>query len=245
MQILLLDIETAPHKVYVWGLFDKFINTERVEESGYVLCWAAKWYPDGEIVGASSSDGHKTMLKGIHRLLNEADVVVHYNGIKFDIPSLNKEFIESDMVPPSPYKQVDLYQVARRRFKFASNKLSWIAKELGLGEKTQHEGFQLWVKAMDGDSDAIDRLAEYNKQDVKLLEALYIKLLPWIEKHPNHGAFTDVQCCPKCGSIKFQRRGYAVSNMSRYLRYQCILCGGWFRGSTNLRPSGEKTGNIT
>ena len=44
------------------------------------------------------------MIKGIHKLLDECDAVIHYNGSKFDIPTLNKEFLLHGLHPPAPYK---------------------------------------------------------------------------------------------------------------------------------------------
>ena len=42
-KILSLDIETAPAKVYCWGLWDQNIGINQIVEDGYVLCWCAKW----------------------------------------------------------------------------------------------------------------------------------------------------------------------------------------------------------
>ena len=86
----------------------------------------------------------KTMPKGIHGLLNDADAVVHYNGTKFDIPTLNKEFLLHSFNPPSPYKQIDLLRVVRSNFRFPSNKLDYVAQRLNLGKKHEHEGHELW-----------------------------------------------------------------------------------------------------
>ena len=33
------------------------------------------------------------MVSRVHGLLDDADVVCHYNGKKFDIPTLNREFL--------------------------------------------------------------------------------------------------------------------------------------------------------
>ena len=44
-KILLLDIETAPAKVYSWGLFQQDHGINQVVEDGYMLCWCAKWSP--------------------------------------------------------------------------------------------------------------------------------------------------------------------------------------------------------
>ena len=70
------------------------------------------------------------MLEGIHKLLDEADAVIHYNGKRFDIPSLNKEFLLNGMFPPAPFKEIDLLTVARGRFRFVSNKLDYVAQQL-------------------------------------------------------------------------------------------------------------------
>jgi len=176
----------------------------------------------------------KAMLGRIHKLLDEADAVVHYNGIKFDIPTLNKEFLKKGFGPPTPYKQIDLLRVCRYAFRFESNKLDYVSQALGIGAKVRHEGFELWTKCMAGDKSAWKRMERYNRGDVRLLEDLYKRLIPWIDKHPNHGAFQDVQCCPKCGSEKFQQRGWAVTTVMKYPRYQCQGCGGWFRGNKSV-----------
>ena len=246
MRILLLDIETAPNKVYSWGLWDQNIATNQVQETSYILCWAAKWYGEKQIhFDSVRRSGQRNMLGRMHKMLDEADIVVHYNGLKFDIPTLNKEFISLGFAPPAPYKQVDCLKEVKRMFRFQSNKLDFVSQALEIGAKVQHEGFELWVKCMDGDEAAWKRMEKYNRGDVKILETLYTRLRPWIDKHPNSGAFEDIPCCPKCGSEKYQHRGYAVTQMMKYPRYQCQSCGGWFRGnkSISLRKQ-ERMANI-
>src|SRR6185369_12801417 len=118
MRLLLLDIETAPNLVHVWGLWQQNVGTNQIIASGYVLCWAAKWYGEKEVLFSSIHDtSAKKMLTGINKLINEADAVVHYNGRSFDMPTLNKEFMVHGMQPPSPYKQVDLCRVAKEEFR--------------------------------------------------------------------------------------------------------------------------------
>jgi hypothetical protein len=236
VKILLLDIESAPNRVYSWGLWDQNIATNQVEETGYVLCWAAQWLGSNEILFDSvKASGRKAMLKGMHKLLSDADVVVHYNGLKYDIPTLNKEFIKTGMTPPSPYKQVDLYQVVRRAFRFESNKLNFVSEALEIGQKVKHEGFKLWVDCMDSKRPDYERswgkMERYNRGDVRLLAKLYRRLRPWITRHPNLSASRGVLCCPKCGSDKVQKRGEQAAQVRRYIRYQCQTCAGWFRGS--------------
>lgn len=233
---LLLDIETAPNKAYAWGLWDQNIAINQVIESGYMLSYSAQWLGDSEIVYHDRRESG--MLDGIHKLLNSADIVIHYNGSKFDIPTLRKEFIKAKMPPPSPFKQLDLMQVVKRTFRFESNKLDYVCQALGIGGKARHQGFELWVGCMEGDERCWRIMERYNRQDVRLLNRLYGRLLPWIEKHPNHSAFADDFCCPKCGSKKFQLRGTQVAVLRSYQRYQCQSCGGWFRDNGTKRTRG-------
>ena len=240
MKILLLDIESSPNTAHVWGLWQQNVSINQLMESSYVLCYAAKWLGDEEVVFDSVHQAKpKAMLKGIHGLLNDADAVVHYNGTKFDIPTLNKEFLLHSFNPPSPYKQIDLLRVVRSNFRFPSNKLDYVAQRLNLGKKHAHEGHELWVKCMNGDKDAWKRMEQYNIQDVVLLESLYNSLRPWIRNHPNHNLFADDHVCPNCASTRLQKRGTSISSTGTYQRYQCSSCGTWSQSTKSIKSSVE------
>ena len=231
MRILLLDIETAPNTAYVWGLFKENIPLARIIASGYVLCWAAKWLDGNEVIFSKQSDPN--MLHRIWALLDEADVVVHYNGRKFDIPTLNKEFIKNDMTPPSPYRQIDLLTVVRSQFKFTSNKLSYVAEYLGLTKKVSSVGFETWIACMEGNEQAWNEMEVYNRGDVITLQDLYIKLLPWIKNHPNYSLYKQQTVCPNCGGNHLNKRGTAHTVGGIYQRYRCMDCGTWSRSIKN------------
>lgn len=230
MKILLLDIETAPNTAYIWGIFKENIPLARLIDSGYVLCYSAKWAGSNEIMFDSVHNSTpKNMLAGIYELMDEADAIVHYNGTRFDIPTLNKEFLMNGFAPPSPAKQIDLYLTVRKQFRFLSNKLDYVAQQLGLGKKKETT-FELWVGCMRGDEDAWAKMEEYNVQDTILLEEVYNVVKPWIKNHPNHGLHTDEPVCPNCGKAHFHRRGFAYTHAGKYQRYTCLNCGNWFRG---------------
>lgn len=235
MKILHLDIETAPNLAYVWGLWKENIPTARIVNNGYVLSWAAQWEGSREVMFDSIHKSKpKMMLKRVHKLLDQADVVVHYNGKSFDIPTLNKEFITHGFNPPSPYKQIDLLQVVRETFRFPSNKLDYVLQTLKLGRKVRHPGFEMWVKCMAGDEKSWAIMERYNKRDVTETAKLYRRLRPWIKGHPNHAAYNGGGAkCPHCGSTKYHRRGYAVVRQRKYPRFQCqsAKCRAWFRGT--------------
>lgn len=242
MKILLLDIESAPNLVHVWGLWQQNVGLPQIIDSGYVMCWAAKWLGKKEIMFSSiHQESPEDMLSKIHYLLNEADAVIHYNGTKFDIPTLNKEFVLYGMPPPAPYHQIDLLKTARQQFRFPSNKLDYIAQALGLGKKKEHIGHELWIRCMNNDKKAWKEMEAYNKQDVVLLEKVYERIKPWIKSHINYSLYTDDSLvCPQCGSKHYVRQGYRTTSGGKYPRYQCTSCFTWFKGTKSEAP---KAGN--
>lgn len=161
VKTLIIDIETRPTLAYVWRPYKENVSVDQVVDPGGVMSFAAKWYgePNSKTVFYSDfHDGHDAMLWKAHDLLDEADIVMHFNGRKFDIPHLQREFMENAMLPPAPYKQVDLLEVVKKQARFFMNRLAHVAPQLGLKGKVEHEGFPLWLKCMDGDAAAWKRM---------------------------------------------------------------------------------------
>lgn len=247
IKILHIDLETAPHKVFAWGLWKQDIHIDNIVEAGYTLCFAAKWHGQKDMIFKSvHHDGADDMVQTAHDLINEADAVVHYNGTKFDMPILNQEFLAHGLEPTSPVQQIDLLKTARKQFKLPSNKLDYVARFLGLQGKVKHKGMQLWLDCMDGDESAWKVMKRYNIQDVRLLEKVYKALLPWIKDHPNMGLFNDKDrpVCTNCGSHHLQRRGLERTKTQTYQRYQCISCGKWQRSRLNDTPPNQKANTL-
>lgn len=220
----------------MWKTFKEYISLSQLIETSKILCWSAKWAGTDQVMFDSVQiSPHESMLSRIHMLLDEADAVVHYNGLRFDIPVLNKEFLLANFGPPAPYKNIDLYRTVKNVFKFTSNKLDHVVQQLDLGKKVE-TSFDLWIKCMEGDKDAWKHMEEYNKQDILLLEKLYYKMLPWIPNHPNYTLYTNSEeiLCPTCGSTHYHCRGYAYTAIGKYQRYQCLACGKWYKDRKNL-----------
>jgi DNA polymerase elongation subunit (family B)/predicted RNA-binding Zn-ribbon protein involved in translation (DUF1610 family) len=230
MKILALDIETRPALVYTWGIWNVNVGVDQIVDPGGMISYAAKWIGEDEVEFRSDfHDGHKRMVKRVWKLLNEADVVLHFNGRRFDVPHIQREFIELGLLPPAPFKQIDLLETVKRQFRFLSNKLAFVSPQLGLEGKVEHEGFMLWLKCMENDEDAWERMKQYNIRDAALLEDAYNLLRPWIKSHPSIAIEEGLTACPKCGGERLQARGWAYTRQSKFRRYQCQDCGGWVR----------------
>lgn len=243
MKILFLDLETSPNLAFVWGLWQQNVSINQLMESTEVICFGARWHGKKEVIFKSlHHHGKKAMLDELHKLMEEADVLVGWNSAAFDSKHIKREFIENGYLPPSPYKEMDLMRVVKSQFKFPSNKLDYVAQTLGVGAKVQHSGFDLWVKCMADDKKAWAEMKEYQIQDVNLLIDLYEILKPWIKNHPHAALHEGVEGgCSNCASTNLQRRGQARTITATYQRFQCMDCGKWLRGDKTIEKTTYKS----
>lgn len=235
MKILAIDIETRPSLAYVWKLWDENVGLDQLVQSGEMISFAAKWVPGSKTEFWSTFHNSKEeMVNRAWELLDTADVVLHFNGKKFDIPHIQREFLEAGLTPPSPYKHIDLLTTCRSQFKFPSNKLQYVVRQLGLGKKIEHDGFRLWLRCMNNDPEAWKMMKKYNIADCELLEDLYNVVKPWIRNHPSFAAHHSDDICPRCGSDDLKSRGYYILTTGKYPKYKCGGCGGWSRGTKRV-----------
>lgn len=242
MKTLLIDIESAPSLAYVWDYFKANINPNQVLDNGYIISYAAKWLDKEEIIYSDNRKFNDTSIVAeIIGLLDEADVVIAHNALKFDIPTINARAVVAGLKPPSPYKIIDTLQVAKKEFRFKKNSLEHISNQLKCTPKGGHKkfpGFELWLECLRNNDEAWQELMEYNVQDVKTLEEVYLKLRPWIKNHPNVGVYkeSDKSVCPVCGSDHHHFRGYYHTRVGKYRRFRCLDCGHWGRSRYTEYP---------
>lgn len=224
---------------YVWGKWQQ--DVIQYDKEWYILCFAYKWLGEKKTHVIALPDfslykkepyNDRELVKKLHELFNEADIIVAHNGDSFDQKKSQARMLYHGFAPPSPYKQIDTKKVARKYFNMNSNKLDDIGKYLSIGSKLQTGGFDTWLGCMNGDSKAWKKMTRYNVQDVKLLEEVYIKLRPWITNHPSVSLLEKKpDACPKCGGGPVQRRGFrAHGRLSYKQQYQCMACKGWLLG---------------
>jgi len=239
-KLLTVDIENFPNVAHVWQLFNQNVSLAQLQIPASTVSFAAKWYGNSKVLYYSDfHNGHDEMVLAAHRLFDEASCVMGYNSKGFDTKHLNWQFTLAGLTPPSPYAQIDLYQVIKQNFKPSSGKLDFVAGALGIGHKTAHSGHQLWVDCMAGDEKAWAKFRSYNKNDVVLTEALYDRLRPWIKNHPHMGLYGDTveeHVCSTCGSANVRKRGFAYTAVGRYQQWQCerAECGRYSRGKKLL-----------
>lgn len=235
MNIILFDIETTPIEAYTWT---KWLNgpVVRVKQDWRLLCFAQKSL-GSEITHVFSRRNYteRQLVKRLHTLFMEADVLIAHNGDSFDIKKANAKFIQYGLKPVPPKSSVDTRKLAKQSFAFTGNSLDELGHLLGVGRKMKHSGFELWEQCMAGNVAALKHMEKYNKQDVLLLEKIYNKLIPWAKNPPNLALLGGKpDACPKCGDGRLQARGVRYAKTRVYKRYMCRNCWGWCYGTKAL-----------
>ena len=240
-KILLFDVETSFYHFVGWGTYKQYIQHYQITEHQYIISWAAKWLYDENVQSdvvtpkESKNRDDKRILKSIHKLLDEADIVVGHNGDRFDLRKLRWRFISQGMAPPSPFKIIDTLKVARREFFAPSYKQDFLTKYFKLENKIQTD-FQLWVDCEAGIPEKLEEMVEYNRHDVMGLEDLYLKIRPYIRNHPNLGVLMEDDICPTCGSKHLQETSSVyLTSANKFPVYKCEKCETpYIRGKRNI-----------
>lgn len=239
-RIILIDIETSPIIGMVWEMWDAKV-LKAIEPTKIIsVAWKVlgekithcKAICDYKGYRANQVDDYE-LIHDTWKVLDEADIVIAHNGIAFDIKKLNVRFVHYGLLAPAYYTSVDTLKVAKKYFKFDSNSLDSLVKYLGIGEKMETGGFQLWVDCLAGDRDAWKRMKTYNVHDVILLEEVYLRLRPYMVNHPNLNVIAnDIEKlhCATCMSSELTKRGWSNTQAGRKQRYQCGSCGSWSTG---------------
>jgi hypothetical protein len=253
MREVLCDIETSPEISANFGRKNVFIGNANVIEPPRMLCFAAKVVGEGrtEFWSEWGPGGRKRMARELFRTIDEADVLIHYNGTTFDEPWANTtmKLAGGYKAPPSPVKRVDLYQQSKK-FYLPSHKLEYVATRLVPTEgKLSNAGIELWLRVLGYRGKEAQRVARedmraYNVQDVEIMEPVYLDLRPWMTGLPNaalhdsdvterdeNGRIVYLPPACRCGSTNLQKRGFHKTQQSKFQRYQCRDCGSWAKDS--------------
>ena len=242
-RILIMDVESSLGQYAAFGPINPYIVSKFCIKKPNLLTVAWCWFgaDEGKIyvekVPYSQMDNDKSLVIKAKKIIESADVVVGHNWDKYDKKKLQGAAavngVEPIIFPPS----VDTLKVAKKAFFLTYNKLDCIAEDLGVERKMQVEG-DLWMRILRGDTKALDKMAEYNMQDVIVQTEVYAALLPFIDNHPNMNSILRSKdlLCRNCGSSHLTKHGEYVSNTGVYQRYKCQTCG-----STTREAKASKT----
>lgn len=227
---LFFDIETSYCLAWCWGTsFKTQITYDQILKDSAIICICYKWQGSDKIYHLEWNKGDdKAMIMKFYDILIDADEVVGHNGDRFDIPKFRTRCLLHGIKSMPEIKSIDTLKISRNKFKFKSNKLDNIGKELGFGGKKDTGGIDLWHDIIQRNSKrAMKEMVDYCKRDVELLEKVFMKL-EGFSKHKTHiGVFSgENKCsCPYCASGRYRvkdRRVNATGGIRVVL--QCLDC---------------------
>lgn len=241
--IIVWDIETAYTVAAVWGLYEQ--NVAKVIREPYIISVAWKFLGDKETHVVALPDfplykkdkhNDKQLVEYLHNLFSKVEVVIAHNNNAFDYKWVTGRFAVHSLPPIPPVQSVDTLLIARSKFKFNSHKLKDLGKYFNLGDKLDTGGIDLWYKCIELDDwKSWDLMKKYNKQDVVLLEKVYLHMLPFITNHPNIAVINgDRIACPNCGSLHMTVSKHRYTRTGMKIQLQCQNCG-----SYHTRPNRE------
>lgn len=227
---LFFDIETSPNIGLFWEAgYKKNIDYSNIIKERAIICICYKW-EDSKDVGYLTWDSKqcdKKMLLKFIEIANSADEMVGHNGDKFDLAWIRTRCLFHRINVFPVYTTIDTLKLSRSKFKFNSNKLDYIAKYLGMGEKIKTE-FGLWKAiVLNKDKEAMAKMVKYCQQDVRLLEKVYKELSTHIFAKTHYGVIfgEDRGSCPECGSDEIVRMCNRVSATGvKKIQFQCRTC---------------------
>jgi len=252
-KVLYIDIETAPMIAAVWGRWGVNIASNQILEDWHMLSFSYAWGDEEPTVIAlndfkkpykKNPQCDKELCKILWELLNRAEVVVGHNGDAFDIKKIQTRLIINGFTPPMSFKSEDTLKMAKKHFKFTSNKLDDIGEYLGVGRKLPNAGMALWLGVMAGDLKRWQEMKDYNKQDVILLRNVHKVVSGWYANSINLIQDPNTPTCPRatCGSTNLRKNGakYTTRAGVSYESYKCKDCGGHCRARVNVNSGASQ-----
>ena len=181
---LYIDIETGYGRVYTFDLRIKgeYISHQNIDKEPYIVCWSAGWVGENKIHSACVD--HRAalkyqdakILKPLRELIEQADIISGQNVEWFDLRMINARMAINGIRPSEGYKIQDTLKMLRKKYKFMSNRLDYIAPLFGFRPKEAMSNRDWLAIADHGDEKTLAKMLKYNRADVRngkgVLEAL-------------------------------------------------------------------------
>ncbi len=252
-KILLWDIETSLLLGAFFRQWDMSVPYTMVFQEWFIISAQYKWLNESKthVIALTDKDNSKRfkrdfsddylITKKLRDLLDEADMVVHFNGNHFDWMKFKAKMIYHKLKPCRRPKMIDLFLEAKSS-KFTSNKMGDLCDYLGLKNKkathktgewllatlpygTFRKGRQVIKVNKKNKRGAINHIAhEYGLYDIPSMQDFYLAIRPYMHRHVNmNGFYIDgIDRCTNCASSDLSPHGQNGHGKKQYI---CNNCG--------------------
>lgn len=233
-RVLIYDLETSRVLADIWGTGKQFVSHDSLHEQPRIITAAWKWLGEDKVYTESWEDikaenthdydtggwgDDKKLVERMVKVYNEADLVIGQNSDKFDNKILAHRSMVHGLEPLNRYiKSLDLYKSSRKFFRTPSYSMDYTCKVLKVTKKRSHEGISMWRNAQyhkdpEVRRKAVESMEKYNIGDILSTEAMYFRMLPYIDFKFHVGSFygNEKWSCPNCGSRDIERLKYTTT----------------------------------
>lgn len=228
---MFFDIETSPNQVYTWQVgYNLNIGPENIIKERAIICICWKWENEEKVHFLKWDDNQcdKKMLEEFTKELDKADEVIGHNGDRYDIKWVRTRCLYHKIPFNATIKSLDTLKKAKQAFNFNSNKLDYIARFLGVGQKTETGGWKLWEDICSRNcKTAMHKMVTYCKNDVIILEDVFQRMQSYIHQNSHVGVSKGKEkySCPSCGSEDISLLSSPVTKAGTIQRHiQCNDC---------------------
>lgn len=265
LNILYFDLESSLMGTLTFGIWNQNISGNRITKHSHLLSnsWAFNDEPPQgvRLSPEDVAEGNDLLVVvDTIRAIEKADLIISFNGKKFDVPLLKTRALLHELPPIKFPPHLDLMQEAKRNFRFPSNSMQNISMYLGEHGKLATSGRNLWERCYhyqnyDDCNEALAQMLEYGLQDIDATRDLHKRLQGWFKSPVNIGLITKEingvntkdnhdLLCPHCSSKDVDKIGSkAYTSVSSFNIYRCGNSG--CRGLSRDNAAGTKLVNYT
>lgn len=263
LNILYWDLETSLMEAWVFGIWNVNVGGNRIKKHSHLLSnsWAFNDEPPQGIrlTPEQVRDGDDLMVVvDTIKAIEKADLIVTFNGRKFDEKVLNTRALHHGLPSIRYPKHIDLMQEVKKKFRFPSNSMQNISMYLGLEGKLATSGSRLWERCAEWyypeECDkALEEMLVYGLRDIDSTRDLHKRLQGWFKSPVNIGMMTKeingtntkdnhTLLCPHCASEDVDKLGSkAYTSTMSYDIYRCSNSS--CRGLSRSNAAGTKLVN--
>ena len=182
MKILMIDLENVmrPEHIFPPGKQGRFGRAAGFcADLAYILVFGYQWLgEEPKSLQATKKQFKQDPLTDEHfiahaaEIMSQADVIVTWYGKGHDVPFLASRLAKHGIYLDTATKHIDLYDVAKKKLRLSSNRLDSVATFFGLEQKMKVSPL-LWADCWAGKYESLLEMAEYCRQDCKVLSQVY------------------------------------------------------------------------
>ena len=220
------DLETSPNIGIFWRTgYNITLQPNDIIQERAIICVCWKWEGEEEIHSLTWDKNHcdKKLIKKFVKELEKSEEAIAHNGDNFDLKWLRTRALFHGVQMNHSINTIDTLKLAKSGFYFNSNKLDYIAKFLGVGAKLP-TGLDLWKKVcLEGCEESLEKMVEYCKMDVEVLEKVHQKLNPYTKPKTQFAVLRGEEKfnCPECGKLGNYKQMRVTAHGTIHHRMQC------------------------